>query len=41
VPFSLTMSSNMPHDFEGNTEAERIQEEWMAEQEAKQKTIVD
>ncbi|TDO21559.1 cytochrome c oxidase subunit 1 [Pedobacter duraquae] len=41
VPFSLTMSSNMPHDFEGNTEAERIQEEWMAAQEAKQKTIVD
>ncbi|MBP3943127.1 cbb3-type cytochrome c oxidase subunit I [Sphingobacteriaceae bacterium WQ 2009] len=30
VPFSETMSSNMPHDFEGNEEAERIQEEWNA-----------
>jgi cytochrome c oxidase subunit I len=28
VPFSETMSSNLPHDFEGNTEAERIQREW-------------
>lgn len=28
VPFSQTMSSNMPHDFEGNAEAERIQREW-------------
>lgn len=28
VPFSETMSSNLPHDFEGNEEAERIQEEW-------------
>lgn len=30
TPFSETMSSNMPHDFEGNEEAERIQEEWNA-----------
>ncbi len=30
VPFSQTMSSNMPHDFEGNTESERIQKEWEA-----------
>lgn len=28
VPFSQTMSSNMPHDFEGNVESERIQKEW-------------
>ena len=28
VPFSETMSSNLPHDFEGNPEAERIQREW-------------
>ncbi len=28
VPLSATMSSNMPHDFEGNTEAEQIQKEW-------------
>ncbi|MFD0939882.1 cytochrome c oxidase subunit I [Pedobacter boryungensis] len=28
VPFSQTMSSNLPHDFEGNTEAEKIQAEW-------------
>ena len=30
TPFSETMTSNLPHDFEGNPEAERIQEEWMA-----------
>ena len=30
VPFSETMSSNLPHDFEGNTEAEEIQKEWDA-----------
>ncbi|WP_026904148.1 cytochrome c oxidase subunit I [Pedobacter glucosidilyticus] len=30
TPLSETMSSNMPHDFEGNEEAERIQEEWNA-----------
>ena len=28
VPFSQTMSSNLPHDFEGNTEAEDIQKKW-------------
>ncbi|GHE23767.1 cytochrome-c oxidase [Sphingobacterium griseoflavum] len=28
VPFSETMSSNLPHDFEGNEEAVRIQNEW-------------
>ncbi len=28
VPFSQTMNSNLPHDFEGNEEAERIQKEW-------------
>jgi len=28
VPFSETMSSNMPHDFEGDEEAERIQAQW-------------
>ncbi|MCY1549247.1 cytochrome c oxidase subunit I [compost metagenome] len=30
VPFSETMSSNMPHDFEGNAEAEEIQKQWEA-----------
>lgn len=30
VPFSQTMTSNLPHDFEGNEEAERIQKEWEA-----------
>ncbi|MES2448023.1 MAG: cbb3-type cytochrome c oxidase subunit I [Bacteroidota bacterium] len=30
VPFSQTMSSNLPHDFEGNTEAEEIQKGWEA-----------
>ncbi len=29
TPFSETMSSNLPHDFEGNAEAERIQAEWL------------
>lgn len=28
VPFSQTMSSNMPHDFEGDEEALKIQKEW-------------
>jgi cytochrome c oxidase subunit 1 len=28
IPFSQTMSSNLPHDFEGNEEAEKIQAEW-------------
>jgi len=31
VPFSETMSSNMAHDFEGNEEAVRIQEQWNKE----------
>ncbi|MES2417231.1 MAG: cbb3-type cytochrome c oxidase subunit I [Bacteroidota bacterium] len=31
VPFSQTMSSNMPHDFEGNAAAEQIQSDWEAE----------
>ncbi|HTM98882.1 MAG TPA: cbb3-type cytochrome c oxidase subunit I, partial [Pedobacter sp.] len=30
TPFSETMSSNMPHDFEGNEEAEEIQKQWDA-----------
>ncbi|WP_219223979.1 cbb3-type cytochrome c oxidase subunit I [Pedobacter antarcticus] len=30
VPYSQTMHSNMPHDFEGNAESERIQREWDA-----------
>jgi len=30
TPFSETMSSNMPHDFEGNVEAEEIQKQWEA-----------
>ena len=28
VPFSQTMSSNLPHDFEGNPAAEKIQRDW-------------
>ncbi len=28
VPYSQTMSSNLSHDFEGNTEFEEIQREW-------------
>ncbi|MEO5912266.1 MAG: cbb3-type cytochrome c oxidase subunit I [Pelobium sp.] len=31
TPLSETMSSNLPHDFEGNEEAERIQEKWNVE----------
>jgi cytochrome c oxidase subunit 1 len=31
TPFSETMSSNLPHDFEGNVEAEQIQEKWVKE----------
>ncbi|WP_285059456.1 cytochrome c oxidase subunit I [Pedobacter ginsengisoli] len=34
VPFSQTMSSNMPHDFEGNAESERIQRAWEEQEEA-------
>lgn len=30
VPYSQTMSSNLSHDFEGNTEFEEIQKEWDA-----------
>ncbi|WP_316769260.1 cbb3-type cytochrome c oxidase subunit I [Pedobacter frigiditerrae] len=30
VPFSQTMSSNLPHDFEGNAEAEKVQKDWEA-----------
>jgi cytochrome c oxidase subunit 1 len=41
VPFSQTMSSNMPHDFEGNPEAERIQKDWTLKQEEKAPTIQD
>ena len=33
TPFSATMTSNIPRDFEGNPEGARIQEEWMREQE--------
>jgi cytochrome c oxidase subunit I len=29
TPFSETMSSNLPHDFEGNAVAEKIQEDWV------------
>jgi cytochrome c oxidase subunit 1 len=31
TPLSETMSSNLPHDFEGNEEAERIQDQWNVE----------
>ncbi|MBK0383342.1 cbb3-type cytochrome c oxidase subunit I [Pedobacter sp. SD-b] len=31
TPLSETMSSNLPHDFAGNEEAERIQEQWNIE----------
>jgi cytochrome c oxidase subunit 1 len=41
VPFSQTMNSNMPHDFEGNEEAERIQKDWVLKQEAAAKTTQD
>ncbi|WP_432708388.1 cytochrome c oxidase subunit I [Pedobacter sp.] len=41
VPFSQTMNSNMPHDFEGNEEAERIQKEWVLKQEAAAKATQD
>jgi cytochrome c oxidase subunit 1 len=41
VPFSQTMSSNVPHDFDGNTDSERIQEEWMAQQEKAEREKVD
>ena len=28
TPFSQTMSSNLPHDFEGNMQSEKIQKDW-------------
>lgn len=31
IPFSKTMGSNLPHDFEGNALAEEIQERWNKE----------
>lgn len=37
VPFSETMSSNLPHDFEGNPEAEKIQVEWEKQHETENK----
>ena len=39
VPLSETMSSNLPHDFEGNEEAERIQEEWNAQNAKKSEEV--
>ena len=42
TPFSQTMSSNVPHDFDGNEEAERIQTEWTAkEEQSRVKNTVD
>jgi cytochrome c oxidase subunit 1 len=41
VPFSQTMSSNLPHDFEGNTEAEEIQREWEAVNKPEQRADLD
>ena len=41
VPFSQTMSSNMPHDFEGNAEAERLQKEWEEQDEAAKNSKAD
>ncbi|HWW39925.1 cytochrome c oxidase subunit I [Pedobacter sp.] len=41
VPFSQTMNSNMPHDFEGNTEAERIQNDWNLKQQSLEKSKQD
>lgn len=39
IPFSATMSSNLPHDFEGNPDAERIQQEWLEKREAEKQEI--
>lgn len=39
TPFSQTMSSNLPHDFEGNPEAERIQSNWEIEQAHKEEKV--
>ncbi len=41
IPFSQTMSSNMPHDFEGNSESERIQREWEEQEAAAKKAKLD
>jgi cytochrome c oxidase subunit 1 len=38
VPYSQTMSSNLPHDFEGNTEFEEIQREWDAKNKPSKET---
>jgi len=32
------MSSNMPHDFEGNAAAEKIQEDWIRDNPSKVKS---
>jgi len=40
TPFSATMSSNLPHDFEGNSEAEKIQLDWQKEQQAVQEQTI-
>lgn len=39
VPLSETMSSNLPHDFEGDEEAERIQRQWEAENKPETKEV--
>lgn len=36
TPLSQTMSSNLPHDFEGNEEAEKIQADWEVLQKSNQ-----
>jgi len=41
IPFSQTMSSNLPHDFEGNTIAEQVQKEWEAANKPEQKADLD
>jgi len=41
IPFSQTMSSNLPHDFEGNTIAEQVQREWEAVNKPEQKADLD
>ncbi len=39
VPFSQTMSSNLPHDFEGNEEAEKLQKAWEIEHPAEETRV--
>ena len=39
TPFSETMSSNLLHDFDGNSEAEHIQQEWLNKREAEKQTV--